>query len=299
MIDLKSYLTDSLRADLNRIKESAKRLLSESIGHYTDHTIEHSERIIKILNCLLVKLMEHNPTNDPYDLQPLNEHEIFILLAACYLHDVGMHYKKETENLEEIREEHHIYSYYMIVNSVKDPQHNYNFNIPEKYVDNIAEVSQGHRKIDLSSRSFTDAIEGINIEIRPRFLTALLKLADELDIIYERVNIQRLKISNVNSYSMMHWFKHYYVMGIGITNGNIQIHFRFPQDSYEEYKKVVPQVVFKDIDEKVSELRDHLWSYDVFINLSKNLNKHKCHKRLIDVMPDEVFLEMEKYISQG
>lgn len=297
MIDLKSYLADSKRADLDRIIESAKRLLSESIGHYTDHTIKHSERIITILNCLLVKLMEPNPTNDPYDLQPLNEHEIFILLAACYLHDVGMHYKKETENLEEIREKHHIYSYNMIVDSVKDPQHNYNFNIPEEYVDSIALVSKGHRKIDLASRTYTVYIDGINIEIRLRFLTALLKLADELDIVYERVDIQKLKISNVNSYSMMHWFKHYYVGGIGINNGNIQIHFRFPQERYEEYKKVVPQVVFKDIDGKVSELRDHLWSYDVFINLSRNLNNHKCHKRSIEVMPDEVFREMEKYIS--
>ena len=48
------------------------------LRHYTNHGLDHSERMIEILNTLLSNGVK------------LNEHEKFILLSSIYLHDIGM-----------------------------------------------------------------------------------------------------------------------------------------------------------------------------------------------------------------
>jgi len=57
---------------------------------FTNHDQTHSEEIVRILEKLLTPF-EHNPDF-------LDEQEIFVLLAAAYLHDIGMQYLK-VENI--------------------------------------------------------------------------------------------------------------------------------------------------------------------------------------------------------
>ena len=50
------------------------------VQNYTNHGIEHSERIVVFVE----KLLQVNPDAD------FSEQEIYLLLAGVYLHDIGM-----------------------------------------------------------------------------------------------------------------------------------------------------------------------------------------------------------------
>lgn len=58
---------------------------------------------------------------------------------------------------------------------------------------------------------------------------------------------------------------------------------------------MVPRAVLKRIDQEYQELKDWLWNYDVRLNVPSDLNSHKCLKRPIAEMPDEVMAEMQAY----
>src|SRR5574342_905552 len=53
---------------------------------FTSHDVSHSKEIMHLLGQILSPL-ENTPAS-------LNEHELFILLASAYLHDIGMQYLK-------------------------------------------------------------------------------------------------------------------------------------------------------------------------------------------------------------
>ena len=74
---------------------------------YTYHDVGHSERVIAKLEKLTSGLTSSE--------RPLNKHEVFILLAAAYLHDVGMQYAGQNLSRDEIRDRHAELSYEMNV----------------------------------------------------------------------------------------------------------------------------------------------------------------------------------------
>ena len=80
---LKKLLNHDLQSKLNSIKSAASEIWKVSkLQHFTKHGMGHSESIITILNLILgdMRTIEKR----------LSEHEIFILLASTYLHDIGM-----------------------------------------------------------------------------------------------------------------------------------------------------------------------------------------------------------------
>jgi molecular chaperone HtpG len=69
----------------------------QTFPHYTSHTIEHSERIIQQLSWLLFEAGDHKKA-----VINLSGVEIYVLIAAAYLHDSGMvaSDKEKTEILD-------------------------------------------------------------------------------------------------------------------------------------------------------------------------------------------------------
>ena len=97
-------------------KSADDRLTNHRFQHFTDHTIEHSYRIMSYASQLLaVNNIE------------LNDGERFVLLCAIALHDIGMttdtYLEDEDRNrstelkLEAIRAMHHEYTYLYIKNN--------------------------------------------------------------------------------------------------------------------------------------------------------------------------------------
>src|ERR1035437_4642197 len=74
---------ESLYDVLNDIEKFSRNVWKERLlPWFTNHNTDHSKEIIHLLGQILSPL-----TNYP---EFLSEHELFILLCAAYLHDVGM-----------------------------------------------------------------------------------------------------------------------------------------------------------------------------------------------------------------
>lgn len=165
---------------------------------YTDHTALHSLKVISFCNELIGE-----------NIGLLNADEIFVLLMSAYLHDSGMgicerdyeqfsaalpcviQYKKEHPDslmMDIIRTNHHEFSgkyiekYAMV------------FDMPSKeHLFAVIQSSRGHRKTDLFDEKEYPAeisLENGNVIHLP-YITALIRLADEIDIAADR-NIQFL-----------------------------------------------------------------------------------------------------------
>lgn len=83
--------------DLREAVEGWLGYIPATFGHYTGHTVQHSDEIIAQMSMLLFR--DGNPTKPVVDLSPV---EAYILVAAAYLHDAGMVVsdREKTEILE-------------------------------------------------------------------------------------------------------------------------------------------------------------------------------------------------------
>lgn len=155
---------------------------------YTDHTELHSLTVIDFCNRLIGR-----------QIDSLNKDEIYVLLMGCYFHDTGMgvtrkdfeefsrqidfgDYFKSHPNArpeEQIRSFHNEYSGLFIRKYAEF------FEIPSPaHLEAVIEISRGHRKTDLrDERVYPLALptpDGSTICLP--YLSALLRLADEIDV---------------------------------------------------------------------------------------------------------------------
>ena len=232
---------------LKTIKKAATRVLERIPRYYTDHRIGHSDRIIKSYLAPLLGLI----SGESAEGDQLNEHEMFILAASAYLHDIGMMsypceagvYASET-----LRERHHELSYEIIMKSSNQKKINketldlgLHIEGTKEYADWIALVAKGHRKVDLWGPEYDERRRGgeDGARIRLKELAALLRLADQLDKDYRRVpHVQDLIQKWVPSESRIHWYPCHYVENVNTNNGLINFSFRFPQGGAEYVEPV-------------------------------------------------------------
>ena len=246
---------------VNTIIETVKIKIWNSvtlIAHYTKHGIDHSERISQYLG----KLLEDFPTL-------LNQQERFVLLAAIFLHDIGNQLPKyagipikltySIEELEKIRKNHHLSSYEAVKDSIKvNAELPLGLNLCKEYTDFIADLCKYHRKLDLKDLKDTH-IAGD--PLRLHLLGAFLRLGDELDADFRRVDMEVLNIIDIPTESKFYWWSHYYVQSISIDQGHIKLFFRFP----EEYKYNNIVEVFQG--KSKESLRKQFFAvYDIFEN---------------------------------
>ncbi len=160
---------------------------------YTDHSELHSLTVIDSCNRLIGEKQ----------IKKLNADEIYILLVACYLHDVGMGisekdceefsralgakaYFKEHPNdthADFVRTYHHEFSAlyiekYAELYDIPTPEHAYC----------VRQVSRGHRKTDLFDETEYPAdyrLPNGNTVCLP-YLAALIRIADEIDCVASR-----------------------------------------------------------------------------------------------------------------
>ena len=158
---------------------------------YTDHSLRHSTTVMEYCEYLIE------------DITDLSDNELYILLHACILHDVGMavtdaqlgeYCKKENikysdsmgaeEKREIIREHHHVFSALFINEEWLA------LGIPtERHAKAIALVAQGHRKVEFEKdKSYSQLfpLKSGSEKVRIAYLSAILRMADEFDITSER-----------------------------------------------------------------------------------------------------------------
>lgn len=156
---------------------------------FTDHSILHSLDVLDFSNHLLGEQVDR-----------LSISECYVLIMACYLHDIGMGVNKkdfdafidemdpsyranhpnETE-ADMIRKNHNELSGYFIKKYAKF------FDIPsDELTFAIIQVSRGHRKTDLLDEKEYPTLHVGGEIIRTAFLSAVIRLADEIDVGVDR-----------------------------------------------------------------------------------------------------------------
>jgi hypothetical protein len=223
---------------------------------YADNTpYGHSERVIILLGQLCDELQKTK--------NRLNRKEIFIILAAAYLHDIGMQYKgSQNLSLEERRQKHNKLSAKMIRGSLRYRSKYPDLGLTEvpEYIEEIAQLSLNHTLDNF--KGVPDIVLKGHDEVRLHLLVALLGFADELDTTYERVNIEELKIHPVATSSRIFWYIRHYVEGLTAFRGQVKIEYKVPN---QKYIKPVTLLVSKRLEEVSQKVKSTLSTYNLSI----------------------------------
>lgn len=179
---------------------------------FTDHGIGHCKRVIERLNQLISDNILHE----------LNKGELYVLLSSVWLHDIGMMCKQigeEKFEAKEIRERHHELTKKYLLNDNKYREYNI-FSEPEANI--IADICYCHRKTSIPSTC--DARVALASEtIHLRFLSALLRLADTMDMDYRRASECTMDLIKVRGDSVEYWKACQLVTGIACETQNSTI----------------------------------------------------------------------------
>lgn len=299
----KLLLGSRYESRLNIIKAHSEILFKRDVPIHifcTLHGIDHSNSIISKLNSLIDGVDQNSMLTIP---------EIFCLLSSVYLHDVGMliTYPDDEIRAEEIglkkgaytkedliRDEHHLRSGRYIID------HRIDLKLDQVESVCIKLICEGYRITNLNSSDFNDKF--VNDEcIRIRFLAALLRLADELDISYHRVpeELMDLLVGDMPEFSQLQWLKHYYTTGVRISSyvidGNrrrtiIEIQTHYP--NLDTGTKITEELIFKPIEKTLRTVDRILLEY----GLNITLNKPKVIlNEALDVIPSKI---CSKYLCQ-
>lgn len=242
--------SNDLKVNLANIIQSCEIIHKDRyLLPFSDHGINHSERMIISLELICKNI--YSGTNS------LNEYESFILIAAIYLHDIGMQlYRNEVlidfskennltfdveDKAEFVRKYHASLSKYWILSNI----YNKKSELKQAYFGDsylgvlIAKVVESHGIDFIDNPEYNDTSYN-GLKIRLGLISSLLCLADTLDCDNRRVYIDKLTHSEIPDYSKIHWFKHYYVNSILIINNIVTIYYCFPdisKNDLENYKK--------------------------------------------------------------
>jgi len=209
-------LDTTLSENIEKLKDIVTPILetiSDTFPDYTKHNIDHSEQVIKNLNLIISEKLIH----------ALNEYEIFFLLAAAYLHDIGMAKLEIKEDIESIkklskeetkdyvRDNHHIFSEKFVNERYRD------VSIKDHHQAGIiGKLCRGHRTIDITG--YTTDFFYLDKPINLALLTTFLQIADELDICFDRIPMTNGSIIlPEDKVSREYWETHLTVAGVGIS----------------------------------------------------------------------------------
>jgi hypothetical protein len=185
--------------------------IGETFPQYTLHDVTHSENIITNLNLLIPDILK----------EKLNIYEIYFLVAGAYLHDIGMvnfpklieenEIGKKEDLVECIRDTHHIRSEKFIIENYKDLM----IDDPHQATI-IGSICRGHRKENLNNMDLFDpSLIYIKCPINIALLSSLLRIADELDLTFERAPLIVYEhVPPRNEISNDEWQKHLKITGV-------------------------------------------------------------------------------------
>lgn len=282
-LELKLFEDQNLFSKYNIIKEKVIEIikwpppiscsLNEIPPYYTDHGVDHTRRILFILDRLIEKI-------------ELQKFEIFSLLCAAWLHDIGMFVGREKDETHEIiRKNHHLKS----VEYIKQESAIGRLPIDKWYLPNITDICRAHRsKVKFEDnpkipkeRPYEDGIGFIRVQL----LCSLLRFADACDIHYSRAPESVFEIHKefIPRISKEHWKKHF---GIGQVRFNwnkscIEIVVNYPTDDTNErnvHNRIV-QCIHNELKAELQTITDIFMDYGITL----------FHVEIIDYITGQYF----------
>lgn len=281
---------------LELIKKKAEDVHKDRVLiDFTDHGIAHSERMINMLDSLGKNSIFNNKKTPS-----INETEAFILLAAIYLHDIGMQiseesklegfakekgikYNKSDKN-EFVRKNHHLLSGYWIECNIKSVDE-----LPKVYVGDgelgklVQLVVESHGIDFIHKEEYDKEFFYKGQEIRLKILCILLSLADALDCDCRRVDIEKVMYTEIDDFSQIHWWKHYYVNSVSIRNNIVEIYYCFPKAG--EHEKQIYKYFFSHqstfwIKKNKEEYSKYLSEFGIVFDIREHFIESETKKEL-------------------
>jgi len=217
-----------IRQAVNQIHEENAEQKGE-LPFYTPHGPIHCKAVEDLIHRLL--------PNESY--LELDEKERFFLLAAAWLHDLGMErivaYSVWQEHLNpsEIRKRHHITSAKFITSQNK------RCGVEEEDKGFLSQLCRFHRK----QEDLANCPEELMVGQKPyrlRMLAAYLRLADALHVDHSRAPASSYAVClayNISTESKLHWIKSRLVSGINIIPDKhvIRVEFKVPCLAKQNY----------------------------------------------------------------
>lgn len=256
-----------------RTKESAfvlQNMLESYLPRFpdfTDHSILHSMDVLDFCNKLV----------GTSQAEKLSAAECYVIIMGCYLHDIGMGVNAKDYELfsREID-----FGDYLQTHSLDDTRnvtrafHNeYSglfirkyaslFDIPnEEMLFAIIQVSRGHRKTDLYDEKEYPDLESEYGVIRTAYLSAIVRLADEIDVASDRNPELLFDTSKYTDAVSVHEFgKHESIRRVEIREDSIALLTKPKSPEYipliEELAEKIQHTLdyCRDVSEKRSEFR--------------------------------------------
>jgi translation initiation factor 2B subunit (eIF-2B alpha/beta/delta family) len=242
-------MSGSLNKDLNKrlekIRDHVEGVWDSNTGipWYTFHDASHSRRVEEVIYSLIPA--------DRHDR--LSQEEWFYLLAAAWLHDIGMilNLFGPAEDFKMVRDTHHERSaQYVMEKRTRDA-----LGLDRHEASLIAEICRYHRKkLDIRN---CEAEVG---NLRLRLLAAYLRLADALHIDKTRTNEARYELllaAGMPWESRFHWMKSMWVHSIIPEPDDLRIRVSV-LDTESSRRGLLAQLVGDEIREELDSVRDVL-----------------------------------------
>ena len=263
--------------------------------HFTDHSIEHCDRVGSLAEKLLAPLKKK-----------LSDDEGSILYGGAYLHDIGMHNEAAGQTrrlaarlkqsrqdwakidfesrLDLIRKYHHEISADMVFSSVRSGTPLIGFTLDDKDMPGeVAAICEAHC-VDTAAPRYEELIaKPERPTMRLRLLAAILRLADVLDEAHHRALVNQARVLELPLESKMHWWRHYYTREVEVdpVKNRITIVFEFPPGKRDNYAKVVPSLQVPWVEQEFARHRAAL--------AEQGLNWH-----LASVIPERPFETLDQ-----
>ncbi|MEW6405545.1 MAG: hypothetical protein AB1649_27445, partial [Chloroflexota bacterium] len=276
-VNMSGLLSVDNQKRLEAIRQHVRNLWHVNPGPpwYTFHDASHNQAIENTLYLLI-------PAEKR---QMLSDNEWFLLLAAAWLHDVGMMLKfgAPDESIGSIREKHHERSarYTRTNRDVLGLEHH------EAIL--IAEICRFHRK----SLSILDCEETVG-EIRLRLLAAYLRLADALHVDTTRSTTamyQLLVAAGMPWESRIHWLKSFWIHSVRPDPEDLIIHVDLIEtDPKSARMEFLADLVENEIREELDSVRDVLIRGRISSFLDVNT-------RVVKIEGDEPSIELDLVLS--
>ena len=183
----------------------------------------------------------------------------------------------------------------MLFRALEEPEQAANLGLDEDptLVEMTALVVAGHREAELGSRY--DSLLMGSATIRPRLLASLLHLADELDLDYRRVDLQRLRLLQVAPEQALDWWLHYYVSGVQVAKEFIKVGYRVPKRR-PDHGSLLPDLIAGEMKQALGALKDPLRLYDVRVDVETW--PQICAWRSVQPMPDEIWAAAQRRLAE-
>ena len=278
---------EDLLAALRHVKEAAGKIWSSDrpdiIRAFTGHGLDHSLRVlgwcVGILNGF-----------------SLTSREAFVLLAAAYLHDIGMQCdvvrqkaiaskarkfgadfgvsftaksadEYSAEEQTAIRRNHHYLSAAWIDHAYRKGttilgtsiQH-----VPPGLIADLIDVCLYHSKLP---------IRGCDLKFshpkgdRKQLVAALLRLADELDMDRRRASVDSISDLRLSEDNAIYWWLHEKTDVYFMSPGLLVIEVRLRPDDVRKCGKLIWEMVIEKFQEKNSNVLDVLWEGGICVKV--------------------------------